>query len=44
MDGQHRALGIIKALKELDAETRVGFSQDGVAFMLTCESNVEKAQ
>ena len=42
-DGQHRALGIIKALRELDAATRVGFSQDGVAFMLTCESSIEKA-
>jgi hypothetical protein len=27
----------------MDAESRVRFSQDGVAFMLTCESNVEKA-
>jgi DNA sulfur modification protein DndB len=42
-DGQHRALGIIKALREMDAEARVRFSQDGVAFMLTCESNIEKA-
>jgi len=42
-DGQHRALGILKALREMDAEARVRFSQDGVAFMLTCESNIEKA-
>ena len=42
-DGQHRALGIIKALREMDAESRVRFSQDGVAFMLTCESNIEKS-
>jgi hypothetical protein len=27
----------------MDSETRVSFAQDGVAFMLTCESNIEKA-
>lgn len=42
-DGQHRGHGIIKALDEMDAETRMQFAQDGVAFMLTCESDIEKA-
>jgi DNA sulfur modification protein DndB len=42
-DGQHRALGIIKAIRELDPETRARFSQDSVAFMLTCESDIDKA-
>lgn len=42
-DGQHRGHGIIKALDEMNAEARVQFAQDGVAFMLTCESDIEKA-
>jgi DGQHR domain-containing protein len=42
-DGQHRAHGILKALEEMDPEKRASFAQDGVAFMLTCESNIEKA-
>jgi DGQHR domain-containing protein len=42
-DGQHRGHAIIKALDEMDAETRVQFAQDSVAFMLTCESDIEKA-
>jgi len=42
-DGQHRGHGIIKALDEMDPEHRVRFAQDGVAFMLTCETNIEKA-
>ena len=42
-DGQHRAHGILKALEEMDPEKRTAFAQDGVAFMLTCESSIEKA-
>ena len=42
-DGQHRAHGITKALDQMDPETRLRFAQDAVAFMLTCESNIEKA-
>lgn len=42
-DGQHRGHGIIKALEQMDPETRQQFAQDAVAFMLTCESNIEKA-
>jgi DNA sulfur modification protein DndB len=42
-DGQHRSYGIIKALEQMDPETRAQFSQDAVAFMLTCESDIEKA-
>ncbi|MGH9605642.1 MAG: DNA sulfur modification protein DndB [Terracidiphilus sp.] len=42
-DGQHRGHGIVKALEEMDPETRVQFAQDAVAFMLTCESDIEKA-
>jgi DGQHR domain-containing protein len=42
-DGQHRAHGIAKALEQMDPEARVRFAQDAVAFMLTCETNIEKA-
>jgi DNA sulfur modification protein DndB len=42
-DGQHRGHGIIKALEQMDPEHRARFVQDGVAFMLTCESEIEKA-
>lgn len=42
-DGQHRGHGIIRALEEMDAETRTHFAQDGVAFMLTCETDIQKA-
>lgn len=42
-DGQHRSIGIIKALEEMDPETRLRFSQDAVAFMLTCESDIERS-
>ncbi len=42
-DGQHRGHGIIKALEEMTPERRARFAQDAVAFMLTCETNIEKA-
>ena len=39
-DGQHRIRALSLALSQMDEETRPQFEKDGVAVMITCESNI----
>jgi DNA sulfur modification protein DndB len=41
-DGQHRIVGTLQALSQMAQENAEAFSQDALAFMLTCEDNTRQ--
>jgi DNA sulfur modification protein DndB len=42
-DGQHRYLALVKRYDRLTGDEKTQFGKEGVACMLTCETNLEKA-